>query len=159
MIIIIYLLCPILIWTSARIPREEIKKADKLSKQVDYDDWFIIKDLKMLTNKWGKVSINRFANHTNNKTQKFNFKHICLGSEGGNTFSADWSNEKDFHVPPVYLSLKTIKHFMSSKYSVKAILVRPYWPTLTFWPPFFKAEGEFQIFIEGVFVTEDATST
>ena len=46
-----------------------------------YDDWFIIKDLKMLTNKWGKVSINRFASHTNKKTQKF-------------TFSADWSNEK-----------------------------------------------------------------
>ena len=146
MIIFIYLLCTILIWTSARIPREEIKKADKLSKQVGYDDWFITKDLKMLTNKWGKVSINRFASHTNKKTQKF-------------TFSADWSNEKGFHVPPVYLGLKTIKHFMSSKYSAKAILVRPYWPTLTFWPPFFKAEGEFQIFIKGVFVTEDATST
>ena len=34
------------------IPREENKEADRLSKQVDYDDWFITKDLvKMLTNK------------------------------------------------------------------------------------------------------------
>ena len=35
------------------IPKEENKEADRLSKQVDYDDWFITKDLaKMLTNKW-----------------------------------------------------------------------------------------------------------
>ena len=34
------------------------KEVNRLSKQVDYDDWFIANDLvKMLTNKWGKVSI------------------------------------------------------------------------------------------------------
>ena len=33
------------------------KEVNRLSKQVDYDDWFIANDLvKMLTNKWGKVS-------------------------------------------------------------------------------------------------------
>ena len=81
---------------------------------MDYDDWFITKDLlKMLTNKWGKVSIDRFASHTNNRTQKFNSKYICLGSEGVNAFSADWPNEKGLLAPSVYLTPKTIKHFMS----------------------------------------------
>ena len=46
------------------ITREENKEAGKLSKQVDYDDWFITKDLiKMLTNEWDKVSIDRFTSH------------------------------------------------------------------------------------------------
>ena len=80
----------------------------------------------MLTNKWGKVTIDRFASHTNKKTQRFNSKYICPGSEGVNAFSVDWSNENNLLVPPVHLIPKTIKHFMSSKYSAKAILVCPY---------------------------------
>ena len=44
---------------------------------------------------------------------------------------------------------------MLSKYSAKAILVCSYWPSSTFWPLLFKAEGEFQSFIKDVFVTED----
>ena len=135
-----------------RIPGEENKKADMLSKQVDYHDWFITKDLvKMLTNKWRKVTIDRFASHTNKKTQRFNFKYICPGSAGVNAFSVDWSNENNLLVPPVYLITKTIKHFMSSKYSAKAILACPYWPYSTFWP-----QEEFQSFIKEVFVIEDA---
>ena len=114
----------------------------------------------MLTNKWGKVTIDRFASYTNKKTQRFNSKCICPGSEGVNAFSVDWSNEKlvplDLLVPSVYLVPKTIKHFMSSKYSAKAILVCPYWPSSTFCPLLFKAEGEFQSFIKDVFLIEDA---
>ena len=44
---------------------------------------------------------------------------------------------------------------MSLKDSAKAILVCPYWPSSTFSPLLFKAEGEFQSFIEDVFIVED----
>ena len=44
---------------------------------------------------------------------------------------------------------------MSSKYSAKAMLVCPYWSSSAFWPLLFKVEGEFQSFIEDVFVIED----
>ena len=51
------------------------KEGDWLSKQVDYDNSFITNDLvKMLTNKWGKISIDGFASYTNKKTQRFNSK-------------------------------------------------------------------------------------
>ena len=124
-----------------------VLKLFRLSKQVDYDDWFITNDLvKILTNKLG---MNSFVSYTNKKTQRFNSKYICLGSEGVNAFSVERSNENSFPVPPVYLIPKTIKYFMSSKYSAKAILLCPYWPLL------FKTEGEFQSFIKDVFVIED----
>ena len=127
------------------IPREENKEANRLSKQVDYDDWLITKDLvKMLTNKWSKVSIDRFASHTNKKTQRFNSKYICPGSEGVNAFSVDWSNKNNLLVPPVYLIPKTIKHFMSSKYSAKTILVCPYWLSSTFGHCYLKRRESFR---------------
>ena len=53
------------------IQRKENKEADRLSNQVEYDDWFITKDLvKMFTNKWGKISIDRIASNTNKKKIK-----------------------------------------------------------------------------------------
>ena len=58
----------------------------------------------MLTNKWGKVTIDRFASHTNKKTQRFNSKYICPGSEGVNAFSVDWSNENNLLVPNIFNS-------------------------------------------------------
>ena len=53
----------------------------------------------MFTNKWGKISKDRFASHTDKKTQRLNSKYICPGSEGLNAFSEDWSNENNLLVP------------------------------------------------------------
>ena len=123
---------------------------------MDYDDWFITNDLvKLLTNKWGKISINRFASYINKKTQRFNFKYICPGSEGVNAFPVDWPNENNLLVPPVYSIPKTIKHFMTSEYSAKVVLVCPYWPSTTFWSLLFKVEGDFKSSIKDVFVIVD----
>ena len=72
---------------------------------MNYDDWFIVKDsVKMLTNKWGKVSIDTFASHANKKTKRFNSKYICPGSEDVNRFSVDWSNKNSLPAPPVYFT-------------------------------------------------------
>ena len=46
---------------------------------------------------------------------------------------------------------------MLSQYSAKAILVCPYWPSSTFWPLLFKAEGVFQSFIKDIFLIEDGS--
>ena len=73
-----------------------------------------------------KVSIVRFASYKNKKTQRFYSKYICPDSDGVNSFSVDWPNENYLLVPPVYLIPKTTKHFISAKYSAKAILVYPY---------------------------------
>ena len=138
------------------VPREENTEADLLSKQIDYDDWYITSELvSMLTRKWGKVTIDRFASHTNRKVDRFNSKYICPGTEGVNAFSVDWSHENNLLVPPVYLIPKTITHFLASKFSSKAILLCPYWPSSTFWPMLFKSEGIFQDFIEDVITIDD----
>ena len=108
------------------MPREENKEDDRLSKQVDYDDWFITKDLvQMLTNKWDKVTIDRSASHTNKKTQRFNSKCICPGSEDVNAFSVDWSNENNLLVPPSIFNSKDDQAFYVIK--IFSIQHRQYW--------------------------------
>ena len=57
------------------------------------------------------------------KYQRCNSKYICPGSKGVISFSVDWSNENNLLVPPAYLIPKTTKHFVSSKYPAKAMLV------------------------------------
>ena len=126
------------------IPREENKEADRLSKQVNYGDRFTTNNLvKMLTYKWGKISIDLLVK----PIRKLNYKYICAGSEGVNSYSVVKSSENNLFIHTVYLIPKTVKHFMSSKYSSKVILMCSYWPSPTFWPLLFEADGEFQSFI------------
>ena len=107
------------------IPRENNELADKFSKEIDYDDWYVTPELfELLTpRRWGKVSIDRFASEKNCKTLRFNSKRICPNTEGVDAFTFDWGNEVNWLVPPVYLIWKTINHFLSSKYQSKGILV------------------------------------
>ena len=74
------------------IPRKSNELADKISKTVDYDDWYVTPDLfEMLTvRRWGVATIDRFASEKNRKTMRFNSKHLCPGTLGVDAFALDW---------------------------------------------------------------------
>ena len=135
------------------IPRENNMVADRLSKQIDYDDWYITFNLiRILCGKWGWVTVDRFASDKNKKADRFNSKYLCPGTERVNAFSTDWSNENNLLVPPIFLIPKTIKHFLSSNYQSRAILVCPYWPSATFWPLLLDKSCNFRSFIKDYFI-------
>ena len=92
------------------ISRKCNELADKFSKTIDYDDWYVTPDLfKILTvRRW-------FASEKNWKTRRFNSKHLCLGTLDIDVFALDWAGEFNWLVSPVYLIGKTIKYFFSSK--------------------------------------------
>ena len=55
------------------IPRDDNQDADAISKIVDYDDWEITNKLfNFLNSKWGPLTVDRFANSSNTKLQRFN---------------------------------------------------------------------------------------
>ena len=95
--------------------------ADKISKTIDYNDWYVTPDLfEMLTvRRWGVAMIDRFALEKNRKTMRFNSKHLCPGTLGEDAFAFDWTGEFNWLVPPVNLIGKTVKHFCSSKLAAK----------------------------------------
>ena len=93
------------------IPRKRNELADKFSKTIDYDDWYVTPDsFKMLTVRgWGIATTDRFASEKNRKTMRFNTKHLCQGTLGVDAFAFDSTGEFNWLVTPVYLIGKTIK--------------------------------------------------
>lgn len=121
----------------------------KVSKTTDYDDWFVRYGfVHILETKWGKFSIDLFADSNNTKCKRFCFKCCSPGSFKVDTFSFDWSGEFCYIVPPIYLIPKAIKHFLASQGRAKGVLIVPYWPFAVFWPYLIKREGVFKDFIK-----------
>ena len=117
------------------VGREYNKEADKIFRTIDFDDWYTTQRLiNILEQRWGKISIDRFASDVNRKSKRFNSRYLCPETEGINTFSFGWSDQANLLVPPTYLIPRAIKHFLKSLTKSKAILICPYWPSVPFGP-------------------------
>ena len=111
--------------------------------------------MQTLERKWGKFSIDLFADSDNNKCDRFCSKYCSPGCFRVDAFSFDWSEEFCYIVPPVYLIPKAIKHFLASRGRAKGVLIVPYWPSAVFWPYLIKREGIFKDFVkEAIFYTD-----
>ena len=121
--------------------RDSNKEADKLSKKIDYADWYItFKLVNMLSQKWGKISVDRFVSDKNNKCSRFNSKFLCPNTETVKAFSSDWSNETNL---------------LAAQSSFRAILVWRYWVSATFWPMLAQNQIHFYLFVKDFLIIED----
>ena len=69
------------------IPQDSKKEAEKLSKEIDYVDWYITFELvNMLSQKWGKISVDSFTLNKNSKCSRFNSNFLCPNTEIVNAF-------------------------------------------------------------------------
>ena len=94
------------------VGREYNKEADKISKTIDIDDWYTNqRSINILEQRWGKISIDRFASDINRKPKRFNSRYLCPETEGINAFSFNWPNEANLLVPPTYLIPRAITFF------------------------------------------------
>ena len=76
------------------ISQENNKDADFISKLLDYNGWTVKNStFKLLTKKWGTMTVNCFASYKNSKYSRFNSKYLCPSKEVVNAFSQDWSKE------------------------------------------------------------------
>ena len=74
------------------VGREYNKEADKISKSIDFDDWYATQHLiNILEQRWGKISTDRFASDINRKSKRFNARYLCPETADINAFSFDWS--------------------------------------------------------------------
>ena len=125
---------------------------DKISKTIDFDDWYTTQHLiNILEQRWGKISFDRFASDINRKSKR----HLCPETEGRNAFSFEWSNEANLLVPPTYLIPRPIKHFLKSRTKSKAILICPYWPSAPFWPLLASGDNTYFPFVKHVYLIEN----
>ena len=138
------------------VGREYNKEADKISKTIDFDDWYMTQHLiNILEQRWGKISIDRFPSDINRKSKRFNSRYLCPETEGINAFSIDWSKEANLLVPPTYLIPRAIKHFLKSLTKSEAILIYPYWPSAPFWSLLASGQDTYFSFVKDVYLIEN----
>ena len=114
------------------IPRSRNEQADFLSHIYDSDDWGLSQHIFTIIDQiWGPHSIDRFANHLNNKLQRFNSRFWNPGSEDIDAFVLDWSGENNYVCPPISLIPRVILHMRNCK--AVGTLIVPHWPSAPYW--------------------------
>jgi hypothetical protein len=120
------------------LPRKHNADADFLSRCMDSDDWSVVDWVfKLLDEKWGKHTFDRFACHYNTKCKDFNSRYWCPGTAGIDAFEQIWAGENNWLVPPPRLILRCINKIKSDKCG--GTLVVPAWHSAPFWPFLFPA--------------------
>ena len=115
------------------ISRDFNKRADQLSREIDWDDWFVNDyTFHYLNNIWGIHTVDRFANIFNKKLTRFNSKFWNPECEAVDAFTQNWKGENNWVVPPVVLINRVIKHFREC--GASGTLIVPFWSSGVFWP-------------------------
>ena len=112
------------------IPRLENEKADFLSKMIDQDNWGVTHGFfEFLDNLFGPLTVVRFANYNtcNYNLKRYNSKFWNRGLEAIDCFAQNWKKENNWLVPPIYLTVRAIKHLVTCK--ACGVLIVPYWPS------------------------------
>jgi hypothetical protein len=118
------------------VPRKENSVADAISKVFDWDDWGVSEDFfNFLDSLWGPHTVDRFANHYNKRSPRFNSKFWVPGTENVDAFSVSWAEENNWLVPPVNLVPRVINYLVSC--GAVGTLIVPNWPSAAFWPLLF----------------------
>ena len=145
----IYNVCVInnIILLPAWVPREFNKIADRISKEVDTDNWGIDDEtFAYIQANFGKFEVDRFADNKNNKVDHFNSKYHCPGSSAVNCFTCNWKPTFNWLCPPIYLIGKTLRYLELCK--GKGVLLVPIWKSAYYWPMLTKDGNNFNPFIK-----------
>lgn len=93
------------------LPRRWNQRADALSKQGDRDGWQLNpRFFRMLDERWGPDTWDRFATDINSHCQLFSSSHWCPGTQGLDAFSFDWAGTNSWCNPPFPPITRVIEH-------------------------------------------------
>lgn len=128
------------------IPRDKNVVADEISKFVDFDDWTTSTTFfRLLDSSWGPFTIDRFANHKNAKTPRYNALFWNPACEAVDAFTQDWDSENNWLVPPIFLIPRALRHAKACH--AYGTLIAPLWESAPFWPIICNRKGSFRSFV------------
>ena len=90
---------------------------------------------KFMNELWGQFTVDRFANSSNKKLERFNSLFWNVNSEAVDAFSQNWNGENNWLVPPINCVIRTVKHLVVCK--AKGTLIVPKWVSAAYWPMIF----------------------
>lgn len=118
------------------VPRENVERADFLSRCTDSDDWSMKSWVfAWLDRLWGPHTYDRFATDYNAKFKVFSSRWWCPGTSAIDGFSESWKGQNNWLVPPPRLIVKCLLKL--SKEGAEGTLIMPRWQSAPFWPLLF----------------------
>eukprot|EP00117_Sycon_ciliatum_P022902 scpid26163/ scgid19621/ Retrovirus-related Pol polyprotein from transposon gypsy; Reverse transcriptase; Endonuclease len=115
------------------VPREENELADYYSKVVDQDDWQLNPALfREMEGRWGPYSLDCFASFKTKQLSKYCSRWWNPECFAIDAFTVDWSIERVWMVPPIYLISRTIDMLLACR--THGTLVVPEWRSAPWWP-------------------------
>ena len=124
----------------AWLPREmaEIKVSDGLGKEEEerrarQDLQLDPKVFAQISEAWGPLTIDLFADAGNAQLRRFYSRHFSLGCEDADAFAHDWSGEMAWANPPHCLVAQTLHH-ASVVCKARLVLLVPRWTEAPWWP-------------------------
>lgn len=132
------------------VPGEYNHDADLLSREKDYGNWGIADSIaKIIMNKFGKCSLDLFADNLTAKCTRFFSKELCPFSLGSNAFEhpqAWHPSEFVWCVPPPNLLAQVLR--FAKRYRTRGILGLPKWESLPVWPHLISHKGNYRGFVK-----------
>ena len=114
-----------IVWQSRN--SEEIRFADKISKDFDFGDYRISSsDFRGLVNRFGGFSADYFASDYSYRMRPFYSRYLSEKCAGSDAFAQDWSYGFGFFHPPVGLVPRVLEKAREDR--ARGILLVPDWP-------------------------------
>ena len=116
------------------IPRYQNEEADFWSRVRDFDDWGVSEEwFHKICKYFGlTATVDRFADHRNRKTARFNSRFYHSEAEATDCFTQNWADEVNWVVPPIFMVIRAIRYCELCQATM--ILVVPKWQSAVFWP-------------------------
>jgi hypothetical protein len=120
---------------------------DALSRWIDQDDWEVQDWIFQEAEKrWGPHTVDRFANKSNKKIQKFNSLYWEVGTAGIDAFCQNWTMENNWLVPPISEIPRVLMYLKEQK--GKGTILIPKW-TQWWWPMIVEMTKEIWVIGQG----------
>jgi len=107
---------------------EDNNLADSLSRLNPMTEWQLNPAaFKVIDNKWGPHSVDRFASHHNHLLPRYNSRFHDPKAEATDALLQDWTKETNWINPPFRIIPLVVQKLINSP--AKATLIVPYWPS------------------------------
>ena len=114
-----------IVWQSRET--EEIRFADKVSKDYDFGDYRISgEDFRELVSRFGGFSADFFASDYSYRMRPFYSRYLSEKSAGSDAFAQDWSRGFGYFHPPVGLVPRVLEKAKEDR--AQGVLLLPDWP-------------------------------
>jgi ribonuclease HI len=110
----------------------ENQEADQISRRLDCGDWMLNKEIFLQLNNMWALTVDRFACDYNSQLPRFNSRLWCKGTEAVDCFGQDWSQERNYWLPPLGLIHRVIRQVIEQR--AAGLIIVPRWVAQPWWP-------------------------